>query len=254
MLERAAWQLRQGASVTDTAFAAGYESVEGFSRAFARAFGHPPSALARRPAATGCPRPTASTSTRRTSLWVHAKEQPMNPLTEQLVAARPRRHPAAARGGQAAADEDYRRPQLPGQHGARLRRPGRVGRPACSTHLVFTKEVWVAAIEGTDFPRDRADDVGDAGRAARGGRRRAGWRSVRDIDRRGAWDDRLIDALCDPPESFVLGSVVAHVLTYSAHRGSWSASCSARSGTRSTTATRSTGSAPARRAAEVEVP
>ena len=41
---------------------------------------------------------------------------------------------------------------------------------------------------------------------------------VRDIDRRGAWDDRIVDALCDPPESFVLGSVVAHVLTFSAHR------------------------------------
>ena len=38
MLERAAWQLRQGSSVTDAAFAAGYDSVEGFSRAFARAY------------------------------------------------------------------------------------------------------------------------------------------------------------------------------------------------------------------------
>src|SRR3712207_9441905 len=46
MLERAAWQLRQGASVTDAAFAAGYESVEGFSRAFARDYGRPPSAPA----------------------------------------------------------------------------------------------------------------------------------------------------------------------------------------------------------------
>ena len=42
--------------------------------------------------------------------------------------------------------------------------------------------------------------------------------AVRDIDRRGAWNDRLIDALCDPPESFVMSSVLAHVLTYSAHR------------------------------------
>ena len=64
MLERAAWQLRQGASVTDTAFEAGYESVEGFSRAFARAFGHAAERAARAPAATGSPRPTASTSTR----------------------------------------------------------------------------------------------------------------------------------------------------------------------------------------------
>src|SRR4051812_42545871 len=45
LLERAAWQLRQGASVTDTAFEAGYESVEGFSRAFTRAYGHSPSTL-----------------------------------------------------------------------------------------------------------------------------------------------------------------------------------------------------------------
>jgi hypothetical protein len=41
---------------------------------------------------------------------------------------------------------------------------------------------------------------------------------VRDIERRGAWEDRLIDALCEPPESFQIGSVVAHVLTYAAHR------------------------------------
>src|SRR3954453_3623368 len=45
MLERAAWRLRRGSSVTDVAFEAGYESVEGFSRAFAKAYGHPPSRL-----------------------------------------------------------------------------------------------------------------------------------------------------------------------------------------------------------------
>ena len=41
---------------------------------------------------------------------------------------------------------------------------------------------------------------------------------VQELDRRGGWDDRLIDALCDPPESFVMSSVVAHVLTFAAHR------------------------------------
>lgn len=44
-LERAAWELQRGASVTDTAMAAGYESVEGFSRAFSRLYGHPPTAM-----------------------------------------------------------------------------------------------------------------------------------------------------------------------------------------------------------------
>ena len=68
MLERGAWQLKQGSTVTDAAFAAGYESVEGFARAFSKAFGHPPSqtvAAERGPGAdSGCPRPTGSTSTR----------------------------------------------------------------------------------------------------------------------------------------------------------------------------------------------
>jgi AraC family transcriptional regulator len=43
LLERAAWQLTRGASVTDTAWMAGYGSIEGFSRAFTRAFGRSPS-------------------------------------------------------------------------------------------------------------------------------------------------------------------------------------------------------------------
>ena len=79
-LERAAWQLARGVPVTDAAFAAGYGSVEGFARAFARAYGHPPSADARaggrrRPAArrTGCPHPTGSTSTRRTGCGSRAR-------------------------------------------------------------------------------------------------------------------------------------------------------------------------------------
>lgn len=59
MLERAAWQLRQGVPVTDAAWTAGYTSVEGFSRAFSRAFGHP---RAVRRAGDGCRRRTASTS------------------------------------------------------------------------------------------------------------------------------------------------------------------------------------------------
>nr|WP_240731954.1 helix-turn-helix transcriptional regulator [Egibacter rhizosphaerae] len=62
LLERAGWQLARDMSVTDAAWAAGYESVEGFSRAFTRALAaHRP---ARRGPATGCLPRTASTSTR----------------------------------------------------------------------------------------------------------------------------------------------------------------------------------------------
>src|SRR4051812_44480572 len=44
LLERAAWQLRGGATGSEAASGAGYGSLAAFSRAFARAFGGPPSA------------------------------------------------------------------------------------------------------------------------------------------------------------------------------------------------------------------
>jgi hypothetical protein len=83
--------------------------------------------------------------------------------------------------------------------------------------LIFTKEVWLAAIEGLDFPTASGNDP--AALIARHDDVAPRWLgTVRDIERRGGWDDRLIDALCDPPESFVMSGVIAHVITYAAHR------------------------------------
>lgn len=36
---------------------------------------------------------------------------------------------------------------------------------------------------------------------------------VRRIRDRNEWDDVFVDALCTPPVSFTLGSVIAHILT-----------------------------------------
>jgi hypothetical protein len=84
-------------------------------------------------------------------------------------------------------------------------------------HLVWTTEVWLASVEGADHPERGADDP--AALLARHEAAAPRWLAfVREVARRGAWADRLVDALCDPPESFVLGSVVAHVLTFGAHR------------------------------------
>ena len=140
----------------------------------------------------------------------------MSPLTEQLVEHDLDDIRALLELAKQLSDEDYRRPHLPGN--TVLGFDGQDESVAdVLTHLVFTKEVWLAAIEGTDFPPERADDVGTL--LDRHDDAAARWlATVRDIDRRGAWDDRLIDALCDPPESFVMSSVIAHVLTFSAHR------------------------------------
>ena len=216
LLERAAWRLRQGASVTETAFASGYESVEGFSRAFARAYGHVPSTAASATGSHWLPAPNGIHFHPPMSLWVHAEEQSMNPVTEQLVAHDLDDTRALLDLAKQLPDDDYRRPHLPGHQATGWDGPDE-SLADVLTHIVFTKEVWLAAIEGTDFPPDRANDV--ATLIGRHDDAAARWlATVRDIDRRNAWDDRLVDALCDPPESFVLSSVVAHVLTYSVHR------------------------------------
>ena len=74
-----------------------------------------------------------------------------------------------------------------------------------------------AAVEGAELPGRSEDDP--ATLAARHAAVAPRWLALcRDVERRRAWDDRLIDALCDPPESFQVGSVIAHVLSYGAHR------------------------------------
>ena len=215
MLERAAWQIRNGTSVTDAAFAAGYESVEGFSRAFARAYGHPPSRPVDRPS-SWLPAPNGIHFHPPMSLWVHTTEQPMSPLTEQLVAQDLDDTRDLLDRAKQLPDEEYRATRLPGSSVLGFDGPDE-SIAEVLTHIVFTKEVWLAAIEGTDFPPERADDP--ATLIERHEDVAARWRAtVTDIERRGAWEDRLIDALCDPPESFVMSSVVAHVLTFSIAR------------------------------------
>lgn len=215
MLERAAWQVRHGSSVTDAAFAAGYESVEGFTRAFNRAFGHPPSTL---PPETShwLPAPNGIHFHPPMSLWVHSKEQPMSPLTEQLVQHDLDDTRELLDLAKQLTPDDYAAPRLPG-HQVTSWDGEEASVQAVLERIVFTKEVWLAAIEGTDFPTAEGNDP--AALIARHDAVAPRWLGfVREIDTRGGWDDRLIDALCDPPESFVMSSVIAHVITYAAHR------------------------------------
>ncbi len=217
MLERAAWRIAGGTSVTDAALEAGYDSVDGFARAFARAFGHPPSATTR---GTGhrLPAPNGVHFHPATNLWIDADRG--RPTGHELVATMVH-HDVADTAAllELVADVD---PAVLHDR----RHPGHTVLPWDGPEesvldllvaTVWTKQVWLAAIEGTDQPERGARDV--AALAERHDAVAARWLAmVRRADERGAWNDRVVDALCDPPQSFVLGGIVAHVLTYSAHR------------------------------------
>lgn len=215
LLERAAWRLRNGASVTDVALESGYDSVEGFSRAFSRAFGHAPS---ERPATSRpwLPAPNGIHFHPPESLWVAAGHEASHAVFAQLVEhdLDDTRHLLELAKG--LDPQAQRREVLPGT--VVLDWDG--AEPSLAhvlSHQVHAKEVWGAAILGEEQPAGPVDDA--ATLLSRHDAIAPRWLAlVRDLDQRHAWGDRLVDALCDPPESFVLSSVMSHVITYAAHR------------------------------------
>lgn len=211
LLERAAWQLRSGATTpSDAAAAAGYGSLAAFSRAFRRAFGAPPSGY------DGPPRLEAPNG-----IHFHPPAGLVLPgsghrrdLAERLIAHHLGRTRELLAAAATRSPEDLARPLRPGFVAMWFEGEEPDAATMCE-RLVFTLEVWVAAMAGLPQP-ERAPEATLLERfdaAARGFERLA--RSIRD---REAWDDAFVDALCEPPQSFTYGGVLAHVLEFGAVR------------------------------------
>lgn len=88
--------------------------------------------------------------------------------------------------------------------------------------IVQTTELWTAALTGGDPPR--LDGTPPEQRTPRAllSRFEAAdaefHEFLTDVRNRGAWDDTFVDALCEPPETFTLGGMFAHVMTFNAYR------------------------------------
>jgi AraC family transcriptional regulator len=216
LLERAAWQLRSGsAGPSEAAAAAGYGSLAAFSRAFARAHGVPPSEFAQSGAPVELDAPNGIHFHPPAGLLVPGAHGPVagRDLTARMVG----HHLDRTR------DLLEATATLPPDRLERLLRPGLVVVPfegeepsaaLMAERLVYTIEVWVAAIAGAPVPPPGSGDL-----LARFDRAAPAFeRIVRRIRDAGAWDDAFVDALCEPPQSFTYGGVVAHVLSYGAVR------------------------------------
>ncbi len=85
--------------------------------------------------------------------------------------------------------------------------------------LVGQLEQWEAAIHARpyDFEAERSETLCQIrARLAEAGP--AFLADVRAIVEEGRLDETFVDATCDPPEVFTYGGMLAHVLTFSAHR------------------------------------
>ena len=216
MLERAAWRLQRGEGVAAVAAEEGWSSPEVFSRAFRRSYGVPPSRA--REVQFRLAAPNGLHFHPPESLWLDGSEDAPPPDVSRLMVAHDVADTAyliAKAGeltegqwqqrlwpGQVVLDWDGEEPSVGSVLGA----------------IVWTKEVWLASIEGSDQPE--RPGMRPAGRLADDHEAVSErWIAmVAEHADQGRLGDTVIDALCDPPESFQLYGIVAHVLTYSAHR------------------------------------
>jgi AraC-like DNA-binding protein len=217
LLERAAYRLlTTNDGLLRVAVEAGYSSHEAFTRAFARAYGETPSRWRRNPTGFRLDAPSEVHFHPPGTLRLPAQRKVtgMDLLTRMVehhiwligeILVRAERLP----------DEVLDAPvelSVEGiDHDPTLR--------SLLSRLVGQLAMWEAAThdrpydfgveKGESVPhmRERLAEVGPAFLS-----------QVRSIVDEGRLDETFIDAVCDPPEVFTYGGMIAHVLTFAAHR------------------------------------
>ncbi|HVN14369.1 MAG TPA: helix-turn-helix transcriptional regulator [Anaerolineales bacterium] len=223
-LERAAYHLLQNdCSVTEIAFQSGFNSLEGFSRAFRKTAGISPSHFRRiHPVSWffATPNdihydPVVGAAIRLTQ---QGKQGDTMDLTDVLLEHDLWLTRRFLESAQSLSDAELDQP-LKGFDNPLLYRSEEKTLREMLDRLIFTKETWMASIHGRPMPEH--SDKSIKGMLKRldsaFGEFIALARKVRDEK---LWDSSFMDMLCEPPETFTFSGMVAHVLTLSAYRRS----------------------------------
>lgn len=218
LLERAAWTL----SATDDtilriAVASGFRSQEGFTRAFSRAFGTTPARYRVRPGSIKLGAPNGIHFHPPGGLYIPGPKSRSNRMDviDRLVghdAAYTHRllDKAGTLPGEALDRTVLNENEL-------LFGSGELTLRVLLDDMVANKERWVAAITGKPAPADQCQSI-------QGMKKRldiAGsefQRLIKVVRDKNNWDAGFVDALCDPPESFTYGGMLAHVVNFSVYR------------------------------------
>ena len=224
LLERAAYQLaRTAMSVTDVALDANYGSLEAFTRAFRKAFRTSPS-LYRRMRDPNFHLPASNKihffelgSSRNGSSTKGGRDMDLFDRFAGNDSWHTRRLLEYAG---ALTEEQLDRPLptvielLPWREANKTLRQ-------LLENIIFTKEVWTAALSGADMdmngpPKSQRSPQALLQRLEKTDAELR--RILGDIRNRSGWDDTFVDALCEPAETFTYGGVFAHIMTFNAHR------------------------------------
>ncbi len=218
LLERAAFQLANtGMSVTDVALDANYGSLEAFTRAFRKAFRISPSLYRRlRDPHSHLP---ASNGIHFLAPGSPAKGGDMD-LFDRFAGNDSWHTRRLLEYASTLTDEQLDRP-LPAIVELLPWRESNKTLRQLLENIVFTIEVWTAALSGAEMdvngtPKSRRSPQAMLQRLKSTDAELH--RILSDVRNRSAWDDTFVDALCEPAETFTFGGVFAHIMTFNAHR------------------------------------
>jgi AraC-like DNA-binding protein/uncharacterized damage-inducible protein DinB len=225
LLERAAYQLAHTKiSVTDIALDANYGSLEAFTRAFRKAFRISPSRYRRmRDPHFHLP------SSNRIHFFAPGSFTKAGPSTKggsdmdlfDRFAGNDSWHTRRLLEYAGTLTEEQLDRQLPTVVELLPWRESNKTLRQLLENIIFTKEVWTAALSGADMdmngpPKSRRSPQAMLERLEKTDVELQ--RIFSDVRNRSAWDDTFVDALCEPAETFTFGGVFAHIITFNAHR------------------------------------
>jgi AraC family transcriptional regulator len=220
LLERAAYQLgHTGTSVTDIALDAGYRSLEAFTRAFRKAFRTSPS-MYRRLRDTHFHLPAAN----RIHFYApgsSTKGRSDMDLFDRFAGNDSWHTRRLLERAGTLTEEQLDRP-LPSVVELLPWRESNKTLRQLLENIIFTKEVWTAALSGTEMDVNSGTPASQRSPQAMLQRLEKTdielHRIFTDVRNRSSWDDTFVDALCEPAETFTYGGVFAHIMTFNAHR------------------------------------
>lgn len=215
LLERAAYRLittRQ--SILDVAVEAGYGSHEAFTRAFTRAYGATPAGWRRRPSHIQIQAPSDVHFHPPGSLRLPSEQKvtAMDLMTKMVEHHVWLVGEMVERAGRLDDDQLDRPIVLSVDDEEQTIR-------SLLSRLIGQMGMWNAALASRDYDWSVEDHESiESMRERLAGEGPTYLSHVRDVCEQGRLDDTFVDALCEPAEVFTYGGMIAHVLTFAAHR------------------------------------
>jgi AraC family transcriptional regulator len=215
LLERAAYRLvTTRHSILDVAVEAGYGSHEAFTRAFSRAYGVTPADWRRKPGPTQIEAPSDVHFHPPGSLRLPAEKKvtPMDLLTKMVE------HHIWLTGEMV----DHASALTPAQLDQRIELSVDEDQQTIRSllsRLIGQMGMWNAALANREYDWSHEEHESISSMRERLAVEGPAYLShVREVCEQGRLDDTFVDALCEPAEVFTYGGMIAHVLTFAAHR------------------------------------